>query len=163
MYAYSAALDQIVTVFVPLAFTTIRNNMAVPPPNAPAMFYLYAAVPKSRKAEYIDRNLLFRDEGWYHIGLRQTYEGAMWRAQTLDDGVSKHSYDILEVMFTPLGTAYYTTTLTDASYKYMPLLHKVWKGAGDDQGNWHFNGDLPLFLCDVQGNVLVTSQWREIS
>ena len=107
----------------------------------------------------------------WKVGLREDPKEAVEREQTIADKegrgpVSKHTHFLCEVTFTALGVAYYTMLYKGQDYHFQPTLVKKAYGeeygAGRDWKVWHFFDNLPLHVIDVQGNVLVTSEFKKI-
>ena len=99
---------------------------------------------------------------WKYIGLRESPSDALEKAQRFER-CSKETHEVLAVNFTPLGVQYFTTTPSDSSNRFKPLLHKVdYRGSDKDWGVWHFLCDLPLAAVDRDGNILIHSDWCEI-
>lgn len=129
---------------------------------APQPFILYKAVLTSEIDEICKKNYLKLDPGLMYIGLRQSIQEALNRVEMVGDQCSKQTHVILEVEFSPLGVAYFTTTYGDQSYGHLPVLKKIWNGSHRDKGVWHFTNKLPLSLHDMQNNQLVKTKWMEI-
>ena len=124
---------------------------------------LYYVVLKEEMDICIQRNFVTKDDNWYYIGLRQSAVHAMHRLKQLGGQFDKDIHVLLRVTFSPLGVAYFTTTMEDGSYNFMPILHKIChKYTSWDRGVWHFTRDLPLYLIDMHDNELVTSEFLKI-
>ena len=73
------------------------------------------------------------------------------------------THDVIQIIFSPLGVAHYTTKCQGVDYKFQSMLQKVlYKNSNTDGQAWHFHGDLPLHAYDERGNLLVKSDRMEI-
>ena len=91
-----------------------------------------------------------------HIGLRTSVEEALKREKIVSEHISKHTHNVLEVRFTPLGLAHYTTITLGACVEFRPTLYKkVYWGYRNDFGVWYFLDDMPLSCYDQNGNLLI--------
>ena len=96
------------------------------------------------------------------IGLRENLEDAVDRTRMTDRHFDKAKHLVLEITFTPMGVAYYTMTCQGPHNKFQPMLVKQSYGDVKDWKAWHFYGDLPLQAEDLEGNVLITTQLKEV-
>ena len=100
-----------------------------------------------------------------YIGLRVSVEGAIERAMKISGHktqVSKHSYDILSVGFTPLGFSKYATHVLGADSLFRTQLYKIvypFDGTYKDYGAWAFHGNLALDENAEKGDALVVTSW----
>ena len=130
--------------------------------------HLYIFVQKCQIPDIMQKDMLEIPPGWWHIGLRATIEEAQIRADQVETSVSKDTHCVLQVTFSPLGVAHFVTTFGDASYKFQPILSKVWnRPTGVDQvvfdkGAWHFNQHLPLSMFDEDDNPLISTEFKFI-
>jgi hypothetical protein len=127
----------------------------------PMSLVLFAVFPRS-DIELFDSKGHVLLHGAQYIGLRQRLEDAVARAIKVGGACNKNSHGVLEVTFTPLGLAHYTTTCADSSYFYKPLLHKMEYWDSTDWQVWHFLTELPLQASDMQGNLLIATRWLDI-
>ena len=100
-----------------------------------------------------------------YTGLRETPLAALERAKIFDDGpVTKHTYVLLNICFTPAGIAYYTLENAGQAHNFASVLSKMtyYKGEPIDWGVWHFLTDVPLHLEADDGTLLVHSEWEAI-
>ena len=131
---------------------------AVPDAPSPAMT-LYVAVSKSHyvacnAAGKLDRRLL---GGRKYIGLRETVEAAMERAQKVfyPAGVNKETYVILRLRLSADAVATFTTMSAGKEHQFASMLHKkTYWGETDDWRVWHFCGDFPLRFPGVRADWL---------
>ena len=100
-------------------------------------------------------------EQW-KIGLRENVEDAVVREEQISGSISKHTHFVLEITFTPLGLAHYAKICKGHNYSFQPVLQKMVFRDLQDWKVWHFHDDLPLQAQDEQGNVLISSRFREI-
>ena len=98
--------------------------------------------------------------GQWSIALREKLSDALDRG--IYTGATKQTHVVLDIQFSPLGVAHYTTLCQGPSYSYQPTLQKMTYRGDKDWKVWHFHGDLPLQAEDEQGNSLVTSGILEI-
>ena len=75
---------------------------------------------------------------------------------------SKDTHVVLEIRFSSLGVAHYTTLCQGPDYGFRSTLQKMSYRGATDWKVWHFHADLPLEAYDEQGNLLVTSSLKEI-
>jgi hypothetical protein len=136
-------------------------SMDMTPPDGPQPLTLFGLFPRPQFEEFEAAGHVPLN-GAKHIGLRQRLEDAIDRAVKVDGACDKSSHAVLEVTFTPLGLAHYTTTFANKENYYKPILNKVQYWDEQDWQVWHFLQELPLEAKDEQGNVLITTQWREI-
>ena len=100
-----------------------------------------------------------------YIGLRVSVEDAMERAFKISGqkaDVSKHSYSILSVRFTPLGFSKYATHVLEGCAVFKTQLYKIvypFDGRYKDYGAWAFHGNLPLDEKAENGDALVVTSW----
>ena len=127
------------------------------PEARPQSLVLITVVGKTRMEESFQTGILALDKWEWHLAFREDLELALQRAALFDEHVSKQTHMVLRVTFTPGGIAYFATQYGDAAYQYKPLLHN------NGWGCWRFIGDLPLYLTSPEGEVLVQSEWLEIS
>ena len=100
-----------------------------------------------------------------YTGLRETPLEALQRAQLHDKGeVTKHTYVMLNICFTPAGLAHYTLENAGQVHNFAPVLSKMIyrKKESTDWKVWHFLADLPLWLEADDGTLLVHSEWKPI-
>ena len=125
--------------------------------------HLYIFVQKCQIPDIMQKDMLEIPPGWWHIGLRATIEEAQIRADQVETSVSKDTHCVLQVTFSPLGVAHLVTTYGDESYKFQPILSKLWNTSpGVDKGAWHFNQHLPMSMSDDDGNPLIWTELLEI-
>ena len=97
----------------------------------------------------------------WKIGLRENVADAIEGEIKILGPVKKNSDVVLEIRFSALGVAHYTTLCQGPDYDFRSTLQKmVWPGCR--RMVWHFHADLPLQAYDEQGNVLVTTRFMEI-
>ena len=138
----------------------LLSRRSTPHMTTPHPLQLYIFVKKSQIADITQKHMLEIPPDWWHIGLRATIKEAKIRAEQVDKSVSKDTHFVLQVTFSPLGVAHFVTTFGDESYKFQPILSKVWnRSPGVDKGAWHFNQHLPLSMSDDNDNPLI---WTEI-
>ena len=98
----------------------------------------------------------------WKVGLRENLADAIERESKIGGSVSKHTHLVLEIRFSSLGVAHYTTLCKGADYGFQTTLQKMSYRGDTDFKVWHFHADLPLQAYDEQGNLLVTSRLMEI-
>ena len=91
------------------------------------------------------------------IGLRERAEDAIERYRLNFGEIEKEKVKVLEVTFTSLGLAHFTTQTCGQENRFCSQLSKKTCGTDVDWGVWHFVGDLPL----DQPHFLVAC-WSEI-
>ena len=91
------------------------------------------------------------------IGLRERAEDAIERYRLNFGEIEKGKVIVLEVTFTSLGLAHFTTQTCGPANRFCSQLSKMTYGTDVDWGVWHFIGDLPL----DQPHFLV-ARWSEI-
>ena len=98
-----------------------------------------------------------------HIGLRTSLQEALNREKIFSEHINKHTHNVLEVRFTPLGLAHYTTISLGASVDFRLTLYKnvYWRYL-NEFGVWHFFDDMPLCCYDQNGNLLIQTTWHFI-
>ena len=128
----------------------------------PQPLVLYSLVARSRVQNCIDGNSLPKEDGEWHIGLREKLDDAVQREVKYAYHVDKESHAVLCVTFSPLGIAYFTTFCGDEAYQFKPVLHKVADDGATDWGAWRFIRDLPLSIKSCVGEPMVSSEWFEI-
>ena len=109
-----------------------------------------------------DGRLRLQDDGpgQWNIALRENLTDAIHRG--MQSGASKQTHVVLEIQFSALGVAHYTTLCQGPSYDHQPTLQKMAYRSDVDWKVWHFHGDLPVEAEDEQGNLLVTCRTFEI-
>ena len=105
---------------------------------------------------------------WWKVGLREDPEHALKReikiaAEEERGPVSKQTHLLCKVTFSALGVAYYTMLCKGSGYQFQPTLVKKPYDGDTDWKVWHFHDNLPLEAKDVNGNVLVTTEFQEIA
>ena len=130
----------------------------------PRTLVLYTILERNHVDDVNAKNHLEIPENRWHIGLRETPDEALWRAQQVGAKPNKDTHVILKVTFTPLGVAHFCITCEDISYNYRPILtkHCSWYPSRTDKGAWHLIRDLSLSMSDDSGNQLVITEWQEI-
>ena len=134
---------------------------AVIVPSAPEGLTLLAVFPRSDIGRMLSAGCVQLGSAW-HIGLRQRLEDAVDRETRVNASCDKHSHVVLQVTFTPLGLAYYARTCAGSEGKFKPILHKMEYAGHTDWQVWHFLADLPLSATDLQGNLLISTEWLDI-
>ena len=124
----------------------------------PRDLVVYKVVPLS-ETERIQRQGYIRRTGGgpdqRKVGLRETIEYAIQREIRVGGSFAKDTHVVVEIRFSPLGVAYYTTLCQGPNYASM--LEKKTYHQATDWLVWHFHEDLPLSAYDEEGNMLVTS------
>ena len=105
---------------------------------------------------------------WWKVGLREDPKQALVRemkiaAEEERGPVSKQTHLLCKVTFSALGVAYYTMLCKGSGYQFQPTLVKKPYDGDKDWKVWHFHDNLPLEAKDVNGNVLVTTEFQEIA
>jgi hypothetical protein len=80
--------------------------------------------------------------------------------------VDKSTVFLLRSKFSQKGFVKYATKTLGPEDAYCPMLYKItFPGdtANTDYGVWAFHGDLPLHERAEDGQVLIESEWNEIS
>ena len=127
---------------------------------------LYTFIPKAEQplvaAEGCLRMKRAGRDAW-RIGLRTSVQDALDRASHFNAHVSKHTHCVLQIHFSSLGLAYYTTTTPGSDFNFKPTLYKKqFNDRHNDWGVWHFLGDMPLNCVDGSGNFFIASTWLDI-
>ena len=127
---------------------------------------VYKVVKESNLLSIVSKGwLTLQDCGTeqWKIGLRENLSDAIERESKCGGLVSKDTHIVLEIVFSPVGIAYYTTQCQGSIYDFQPTLRKMsYRRDTTDWKVWHFQGELPLEAHDEQGNLLVTSRIMEI-
>ena len=142
---------------------------------APGALVLYKLEPIVDYAAIVEQAFITMKSDskadWWKVGLREDPKQAILREVKIaaEEGrgpVSKQTHLLCKVTFSALGVAYYTMLYKGQDYQFQPTLVK--KAYGEDYGGghdwkvWHFFDNLPLNVIDVQGNVLVTTEFKKI-
>ena len=107
----------------------------------------------------------YQSQGKKYTGLRETALDALERAKMYDKGqVTKHTYVMLNICFSPAGIAYYSAQENAGqAQNFAPVLSKtIYHNGSTDWKVWHFLTDLPLWLEAGDGTLLIHSEWKEI-
>ena len=121
---------------------------------------LYVALHKDDAAHCQSRNIVptrFVSPKKNVVGLRERAEDAIERYRLNFGEIEKEKLVLLQVSFTPLGLAYFTTQTCGPANRFCSQLSKMTYGTDVDWAVWHFVGDLPL----DQPHFLVAC-WSEI-
>ena len=101
--------------------------------------------------------------GREYVGLCSCPEDALERHRICMGSASKQECCVLRVSFTHLGVSHYTTHTMGHRSNYSSQLYKTTYHDGVDWQVWHFIGDLPLSERTATGDVLLSTEWLEIS
>ena len=137
------------------------------------VFEAYLAVCKGDQAmcemeKKVPRRI-YAATGKTYIGLRIHPEAAVDRANCLFGKatvVDKSTVFLLRSKFSQRGFVKYATKTLGPEDAYSVMLHQItFPGdkANTDYGMWAFHGDLPLHERAEDGQVLIASEWMEIS
>ena len=91
------------------------------------------------------------------IGLREDMEDAVKRYSLAFGSTPREELVVLQIFFTPLGIAHFTTNNCGAEHDFQCRLSKrIWTD-DVDYGVWHFIGPLPL--GGDRSDPLMSMQW----
>ena len=91
------------------------------------------------------------------IGLREDMEDAVKRYSLAFGSTPREELVVLQIFFTPLGIAHFTTDNCGAEHGFQCRLSKrIWTD-DVDYGVWHFIGPLPL--GGDRSDPLMSMQW----
>ena len=121
---------------------------------------LYKVIAVSDIPSILKKGCIYLEE--WKIGLRENPTDALERECKIGESVSKDTHVVLEIRFSSLGVAHYTTLCQGPDYGFRSTLQKMSYRGATDWKVWHFHADLPLEAYDEQGNLLVTSSLKEI-
>ena len=121
---------------------------------------LYKVIAVSDIPSILKKGCIYLEE--WKIGLRENPTDALERECEIGESVSKDTHVVLEIRFSSLGVAHYTTLCQGPDYGFRSTLQKMSYRGATDWKVWHFHADLPLEAYDEQGNLLVTSSLKEI-
>ena len=123
---------------------------------------LYKVIAVSDIPSILKKGCIYLEEWKWKIGLRENPTDALERECKIGGSVSKDTHVVLEIRFSSLGVAHYTTLCQGPDYGFRSTLQKMSYRGATDWKVWHFHADLPLEAYDEQGNLLVTSSLKEI-